>query len=440
MNSREPSDALYLLAFFAFVIAAGSALLMAPAAWSGPGRLGFVDSLFIAASAVCVTGLATVDLADFSRYGQLVVLVLIQVGGLGIISFTSLFLLVPGRRLPFRRLGSIRSFSLRDVEHEPRRIVRGIVAFTAIFELAGAAALYPVFRGADVDDAAFAAVFHSVSAFCNAGFSPFRDSLERFADRPYALGVVSLLIASGGIGFIVIQDLERRVRGRRRALSAHSRLVLPVTGFLVAGGGLAFWLLERDGAFSGMAPLDAVANAVFQSVTPRTAGFDAVAQTEFGQTSKLLTMVLMFIGGAPGSIAGGVKISTVLLVALAIFRAPDSRGERSAFGYRFAGETDGKALSYFVKALFLLGGAVVALSLIEGPRGAALDEIAFETVSAFGTVGLSLGLTPRLGAAGKLVLIATMFAGRVGLVALAFPARAARNAEAFRPEAELLVG
>jgi len=440
MGRSEPSDAVFLVGFFALVICAGTIALSVPAAWAGPGRLAFLDSFFIATSAVCVTGLATVDVADFSRYGQLVVLALIQAGGLGIISFTSLFLLLPGRRLPFRRLGSIRSFSLGDVEHDPRRIVRNIVAFTLIIELAGAAALFAAFSRAGVADPAFAAIFHSVSAFCNAGFSPFRDSLEGFSGDPAVLGIIAALIIAGGIGFIVIQDLERRLRGKRRALSAHTRLVLSVTAFLALGAGLVFWLIEREGAFAGMAPLDAAANAAFQAITPRTAGFDAVPQAGLADASKALTVALMFIGGAPGSIAGGIKVSTAFLVVLAALGRRNARGEINAFGSRYPAETTDRAVRYFLKAGLLLVAATAALGLAEGPRGAGFGESVFETVSAFGTVGLSLGLTRELGVIGKLVIIATMFAGRVGLVALAFPARSSRKEAAVYPEAEVLVG
>ncbi|MBN1242357.1 MAG: hypothetical protein JXA15_06560 [Spirochaetales bacterium] len=440
MGRSEPSDAVFLVGFFALAILAGTLALAVPAAWSGPGGLSLLDALFISTSAVCVTGLATVDIADFSRYGQLAVLALIQAGGLGIISFTSLVLLLPGRRLPFRRLGSIRSFSLGDVEHDPRRIVRNIVAFTLIFELTGAAALFGAFSRAGVADAGFAAIFHSVSAFCNAGFSPFRDSLEAFAGDPAVLGIIAVLIVAGGIGFIVIQDLERRLRGKRGALSAHTKLVLSVTAFLVIGGGLSFWLIEREGAFAGMAPLDAAANAAFQAITPRTAGFDAVPQAALSDASKVLTVVLMFIGGAPGSIAGGIKVSTFFLVVLAAIGRRNARGEINAFGSRFPAATTDRALNYFLKAGLLVSAAAVALGIAEGSRGAGFGESVFETVSAFGTVGLSLGLTPGLGPVGKLVIIATMFAGRVGLVALAFPARSSRNEAAVYPEAEVLVG
>jgi trk system potassium uptake protein TrkH len=442
MGGQDSSDSLYLLGFFVSVIAVGAFLLSLPAAWRGSGAdsLALVDALFISTSAVCVTGLSTVGTAEFSRFGQLVILGLIQVGGLGIISFTSLLILLPGRRLPFRRLRTIRGFSLEAVEHNPARIVRNIVAFTFAIELAGACALYPLLRAAGAEDSLFSALFHAVSAFCNAGFSLYPSNMEGFSRNPAVLLVLSLLIVSGGIGFIVLQDLERRIRGKRRNLSYHSKLALSVTAFLILAGALAYWLLERDKAFAGMSGLDILANSLFQSITPRTAGFNAVPQSALRQPSKFLTIVLMFIGGAPGSIAGGIKVSTAYLVLLVMLRRSNERGEINAFRRRIGPETSTAAVVYFLKAVFLLFLAATALSLIEGARGADFGHIVFEAVSAFGTVGLSLDFTPRMGVAGKLVIIATMFAGRVGLVALAFPRRRGAGAEIVYPEARILVG
>ncbi|MDP3177419.1 MAG: potassium transporter TrkG, partial [Spirochaetaceae bacterium] len=382
MRSRGSSDTLFLISFFAIVICAGTFLLALPVSWIGSGpeprALALVDALFVSTSAVCVTGLSTVNVADFSRFGQYVIMALIQVGGLGIISFTSLMLLLPGRRLPFRRLKTIRGFSVDAVESDPARIVRNIVLFTFAIESIGAAALYIVLSHAGTPDGLFAAVFHSVSAFCNAGFSLFPTSMERYNRNPAILGILAALIVSGGIGFIVIQDVERRIRGKRRALSYHSKLVLAATGFLILTGALAFWLLEKDGAFAGMGSLDRAANALFQSITPRTAGFNAVPQAALRQPSKLLTIILMFIGGAPGSIAGGIKVSTAYLVLLVVLKRANDRGERNSFKRRLSGATTGAAVTYFLKAGFLLAAAVGALSLIEGMRGADLGRIVFE--------------------------------------------------------------
>jgi trk system potassium uptake protein TrkH len=444
MKRHQTSDAGYLLGFFAIIILAGAALLLLPISWAGrsgyPEAIEAIDALFIATSAACVTGLSTVDTAAFSRFGQLVILSLIQVGGLGIISFTSLLLMVPGHRIPFRRLQTIRGFSVDGVEYDAVKIVRNIVLFTVLIESAGALALYRAFSAAGEADALYLGIFHSISAFCNAGFSPFPTSLESFSRDPAFLGIVAALIVTGGIGFIVLQDIERRLRGKRKRLSYHSRLVLGATAFLIAAGALAFWALERNGAYAGMSPAEQIANALFQAITPRTAGFDAVAQGTLSQPSRLLTVVLMFIGGAPGSIAGGVKVSTAFLVFLVMVKRADERGDINAFRRRLPGATTHAAVVYFVKAVFLLLVAVLLLSLSDGLRGAEMEKIVFETVSAFGTVGLSLGITAGLSAGGKLVIVATMFAGRVGLIALAFPGLARGADRIVYPEADVLLG
>ena len=181
-------------------------------------------------------------------------------------------------------------------------------------------------------------------------------------------------------------------------------------------------------------------NALFQSITPRTAGFNAVPQGSLRQSSKLLTIILMFIGGAPGSIAGGIKLSTAYLILVVMLKRPDERGEINIFKRRLSAGTINAAVMYFLKALLILVMAAGALSLIEGPRGADSSQLLFEVVSAFGTVGLSLGYTSHLSPAGKLVIIATMFAGRVGLIALAFPGRIRREAPFVYPEADILLG
>lgn len=444
MKRGQSSDAWYLLAFFAAAILSGALLLLLPVSWAGkagtPDAVRPVDALFLSTSAVCVTGLSTVDVAAFSRFGQLVILALIQVGGLGIVSFTSLLLILPGGRLPFRRVQTIRGFSVDGVEYDPKRIIRTILASTAVFEAAGALALFPQFRAAGEGDAAFLAVFHSISAFCNAGLSPLPTSLEAYSGKPLLLAVIAALIVTGGIGFIVLQDLGRRALGRRRTLNYHSRLVLGATAVLILGGAAAFWLLERRHAYAGMGPADQIANALFQAVTPRTAGFDSVSQAALRQPSRYLTILLMFIGGCPGSIAGGVKVSTAFLVLLALFRRADDHGDLNVFRRRIPAQTAASATSYCNKALILLVAAVGALSVAEQVHGADLEKIIFEAVSAFGTVGLSLGITQSLTTAGKLVLIATMFAGRVGLVAIAFPAIAKPAARIAYRRADVLIG
>ncbi len=443
---RKPfkSDAVYLLAFFLIVIAAGTFLLLLPGAWAGspgrPARLSPIDALFTSTSAVCVTGLTTVDTADYTRFGQLVILGLIQVGGLGIVSFTSFMILLPGRRIPFRRLRTIRSFSVQGVENDPAKILRGIVISTFLIETLGAAALAFQFSRLGQPEPAYLGIFHSVSAFCNAGFSVFPDSLERFRGEPLLLMTFAALIVPGGIGFIVLQDIARRARGRKRILSYHSRLMLSITAVLVLSAAGAFWILERDHAFAGMSAADRIANALFQSVTPRTAGFNAVHQADLRQPTKFITILLMFIGGAPGSIAGGIKIATAYVVLVAMLKKANERGEINAFRRRLGPETVNSAVVYFIKAAFLLILAAGILSVTEAARGVDFGHIAFEVASAFGTVGLSLDFTAGLTPAGKLVIIGTMFTGRVGLLAFLFLGGSTRAKMFVYPEAEILIG
>ncbi len=347
---------------------------------------------------------------------------------------------MPGSRLPFRRLHTIRSFSLDGVEHDPVRIVRDIVLFTLAIEGLGALALSVLFSRLGVPDAVFAGVFHSISAFCNAGFSVFADGMRGMSGEPAVLLVIVALVVTGGIGFIVLSDAARVLTGRKRSLAYHSRLMLCVTAVLIAVGTLSFWLLERTHAFAGMAPLDRAVNALFQSVTPRTAGFDTVAQSSLSTLSKFLVVIFMFIGGAPGSIAGGIKISTAFVVVLFMLKQVNEQGEINSLGRRFTPRTINAAVTYFVKAAFLVVLASGLLSLSEGPLGARFDELFFEAVSAFGTVGLSLGLTPSLSIPGKAVIIGTMFIGRVGLLAYLFVAGRERVSSFVYPEASVLIG
>ncbi len=444
MKRFAKSDTASLLSFFVIVIMMGTVALCLPIAWSGGGvagdRLSVIDALFTATSAVCVTGLTTVNTADFSRFGQIVIMVLIQTGGLGIISFTSLMLIVPGWRLSFRRLRTIKSFSLAGVEHDPVRIVRDIIFFTVLIESIGAISLFVLFGGVKVPDSGFAAAFHAVSAFCNAGFSIFPDNLEGFKEHSSVLIIISFLIVTGGIGFIVLEDLLQRIRGKKKALSYHSRVVLMSTLVLIVMGAIVFWFAEKSHAFAGMTAGDGVVNALFQSITPRTAGFNVVRQSDLTETSKFITMILMFIGGAPGSIAGGIKVVTAYIVLLVMLKRANELGEINSFGKRLSRETINSALVYFIKAVFLVILAVGLLSFFESRRGGNLSQMAFEVISAFGTVGLSLDFTPTMSFAGKLVIIVTMFFGRVGLLAFVFLGDSKVAENYVYPEADILIG
>ncbi|MFQ3547539.1 MAG: potassium transporter TrkG [Termitinemataceae bacterium] len=326
------------------------------------------------------------------------------------------------------------------VEYDPRKIVKSILLATLVIEGAGAFMLSLLFKHAGVDDFWFAGIFHSVSAFCNAGFSLFPDSLEGFSTNLPVLVIIMVLICLGGLGFIVIKDLLQVVSRRYRYLTYHSKVVLGMTALLILFGSITFFILERRGAFASFTTSQAVVNALFQAVTPRTAGFDTVPQTLLRQPSKVLTLLLMFIGAGPGSIAGGIKVSTVFVILVMLFRTPDGQGDIAVRKRRISSETIHRATIYFLKALLLLLSAAFLLSMIEGLHGKPFDAIVFEVVSAFGTVGLSLGLTDQLSVLGKVIIIITMFAGRVGLVALAFASGRVKEYDITYPEASVLLG
>ena len=420
MNRFLQSGRFLLFSYFGVVILVGTVLLSLPAAWPGPGRVALLDALFTAVSAACVTGLITVNTAQFSLFGKLVILTVIEAGGLGIIAFSTLYLWRPGARISLRSRKLIRDFSLETVEFKPRRILRGIIIWTLGVQLVGAGALYVGFSRAGLETPFLTSVFHAVSAFCNAGFSLFPDSLERFGGAPVVTGSVMVLIIFGGVGFVVLEDVRKRVLGRRLRLTLHTRIVLAATAVFILLGTLGYlWLLPADGAAGAR-----LSAALFQSVTTRTAGFNTISQGDMPLPAQFLTLMLMLIGGAPGSTAGGLKVTTVVLVVAAALTGTDRQGELQLGRRRVAPDIVRNAFAFAVKGTLLLGVAIFALLLAQrvAPGGQwAFTDVVFEAFSAFGTVGLSTGLTPDLTAAGKVVIIATMIAGRLGLISLVMP-------------------
>ncbi len=443
MRMRFSSEKLVLFAYFSGIILMGSAVLALPGVWQGPGPLSYVDALFTATSAVCVTGLITVDTALYSRFGKAVIATLIQLGGLGIIAFATIYVTLPRKRISLVNRRIIKEYYIDEVEYNPKVIVIHILLTTLGLELAGAILLYLRFR--ELPDAAFVAGFHAVSAFCNAGFSTFSNSLENYVGDPLVNATVMFLVISGGLGFIVWRDLAKFVQGKKRRLSTQTKIVLGVSAVLVALGALVFYWLEARHAMRGLKPAERVLAALFQAVTPRTAGFDTISPARLSDGSVLLTMLLMFIGASPGSTGGGVKTTTFFVVLLAAMRGLDEKsrltiGRRSVFA-----KTVLKAYGVVGKGLVLIVVAASALLVLEHRALSAgemsLVELLFETISAFGTVGLSLGVTSRLAVASKLVLVATMFAGRVGLFAMTLPS-GSRDLERYvdLPSTDMMIG
>ncbi len=408
------------------MIAVGTVgLLVLPGLYTGP-RLGVVDALFTATSAVCVTGLIVVDTATyFSRAGQAWIATLIQFGGLGLLTFATVAISTLGRRTSLtteEAAGGLASV-IRHVR--PLALVRAVLVWTVVIEAIGATALWLSWRGElGSAGAVWPAVFHAVSAFCNAGFSVFSDSLAGHRSG-VAIWIVSALVILGGLGFVVLLDMRARIDGTARRLSTHSRLVLVSTGILLAGGMALYFVFERANALEGMPLAEAVGNAWFMSVTPRTAGFNTVDYGSVTGSSLFLTIVLMVIGGSPGSTAGGLKTTTLAVLWLLLWSRLSGRSRHVSFGGRTIPDgTVQRATSLAVGGLAVLAAGVFLLLLTETSSTAPVNHegfvrIVFEAHSAFGTVGLSLGETGHLTARGRIIVSALMLVGRLGPLAVA---------------------
>jgi trk system potassium uptake protein TrkH len=329
-----------------------------------------------------------------------------------------------------------------------KRLLKAVVLATLLVELIGAAALFVQFRTEfPVRQAAFQAIFHSVSAFCNAGFSLFSNNLENYSSNYYVIAIVSALIILGGLGFVVIAELYDRARRQNRRFSLHAKLCLTVTGFLLVGGTILFMAAEYGSVLGRMGFGKSLANAFFQAVTCRTAGFNTVPQTDLTEVAILITIILMFIGACPGSTGGGVKTTSFSIILLLVYNRFLGRRSVSAFKRSISDDSIVRAVTVFLLAILVIVVAFVLLMFAQDKdvahrlsHGWFVDNF-FEVVSAFGTVGLSLGVTPHLNSLSKLVLVALMFAGRVGLLTLAFAlSRPPKQGEIIYSEENVMVG
>jgi trk system potassium uptake protein TrkH len=442
--NRSISGKTLLFGYFIAIIFLGSLLLTTPLAWQDAGRLRYLDALFTATSAVCVTGLIVVDTSEFSLFGIIVIMVLIQAGGLGIIAFGTLLLTGGGRKLSLANRRLIKEYSIESVEYEPKKIVTRIVALSIAIEALGAAVLMYAFHRSGAPTPVLNGIFHSISAFANAGFSLFDTSLEQFVSVPLVIIPIAILLTFGGIGFVVVMDVTRRMTGAVRVLSLHTRIVLIMTVFLGLSGTLVFFVFEGATSLAGASVPDRLLASFFQAVTPRTAGFNSVTQSDLSMPSQIWTVFLMFIGGAPGSIAGGVKVTTIVLVFMLAIRRREMHADIRIGKRKISPIVLNKAASIVIKALLVLAGAVFLLSISEnwsGQRDFSFMEVLFETVSAFSTVGLSLGITAQLSDVGRVIIIAVMFTGRLGIMAMAMPgSEPAKRRFVSYPEGNVLLG
>lgn len=440
IHIRIGKEKLLLLLYFAGIIFIGSLLFSLPFA-TGSGGMRYIDALFTATSAVCVTGLTVVDTySELTRAGQTVLILLIQLGGLGIIAFSTLYLFLPRRRISIVTRGLTGDYTVPSFEFRTRKIIAQIVTWTMALELVGALIIWPTLSNKGYSF--FDSMFHAVSAFCNAGFSTLRSGMQSFRDNVMMNVVTMVLIVAGGLGFIVLQDIARLVRRKKFHLTYHSSVVLRTSAALIIVGAAFFFVLEYNHAYSEMSSGSKIMASFFQSITSRTAGFDTVHQAKLSSMAHFVTIILMFIGASPASTGGGVKTTTFYLMLLTALRFREGGGVLVDRNRSIMPSSIFKAAAIVVRAVLIVLVVTAVLLIAEQAHGrpVGIEAAVFESVSAFGTVGLSIGITPTLSDISKFALISAMFMGRVGLFAMAIPpSRLSAEPYTMAPKADILL-
>ncbi|MBI2502802.1 MAG: hypothetical protein HYW07_06170 [Candidatus Latescibacteria bacterium] len=436
---------------FTGAILLGSALLTLPITATGQ-PLAWIDTLFTITSATCVTGLTVVDTGTyFSGFGQVLILVFIQLGGLGITTLSAMIFYVFTESLPLRdREVVLRTLAgTKAVTPSLGQLLKAVLVLTFAIELAGTFVLTLCFaRTHALPEAAYLGLFHAVSAFCNAGFGLFSDSLVRYQGDWAVNFAVMALIVLGGLGFSVLLELLRVAQGHQpwSRLSLHSTVVLFATAILIPLGTVVFYAIEQGNILQGMPASTQFLVCLFQSVTPRTAGFNTVDIGQLTDPTLFFLTMLMFIGGASGSCAGGLKVNTFAVLVALTWSRLHGRNDVEIFERRISPFAIPRVITLVILSVCFVTAMVLLLSLAEQgslshqeSRGAFI-EVVFEAFSAFGTVGLSTGLTPHLSTLGKLLIVLLMFVGRVGPLTLAALFTERKRRPLRYPEENVLVG
>lgn len=424
---------------FSSVILLGTILLMLPVSSRSGMGAPFFDALFTSTSAVCVTGLVVHDTASYwSAFGQAVILFLIQIGGMGVITVAAAFAMISGRKISLMQRSTMQEAIAAPKVGGIVRLTGFIVKTALMIELIGAAAMVPVFCRDFGFKGLWLALFHSVSAFCNAGFdlmgadSPF-SSLTGYAAQPVINLTVMALIIVGGIGFLTWDDI-RTNHTHFHKYRMQSKVILWTTAILLFVPAVYFYFYE----FTSMEPGGKILVSLFQAVTPRTAGFNTVDLAQLSEPGQWIVILLMLIGGGPGSTAGGMKTTTIAVLFAAALSTFRQKEDTNFFGRRIENGVVRNAATILLMylGLFFTGGLLISIM-----EGLPMLTCLFETASAVGTVGLSLGITPELGAVSRLILILLMFLGRVGGLTLVFAALSGNRKTASRlPQERITVG
>ena len=407
--------------FFILILFGGSLLTLPFFSRSGESTH-FIDALFTATSAVCVTGLTTLNTAEhWNSAGQFLIMTLIEIGGLGFMMIPILFFAIAKKKISFSmRIVLKEALNLEEMSGVIKLMIY-ILKFAVVIQVIGAVALSVVF----IPEFGWAkgiwfSIFHAVSSFCNAGFDLLGDSLLADQTNVYLIMVVSALIIAGGLGFIVWRDILSYHRVKK--ITLHSKVALSVTALLLIGGFILFLITERNGLTLVKGTFtERLANTFFMSVTPRTAGYYSIDYLQMSHAGLILTMFLMYIGGTSGSTAGGLKTTTLGILLIQMHAMFKGKTRAEAFGRTIRQAAVLRALTLFFVTLSLCVVAIMVLSVTETiPKTSGIEYIAFEVFSAFGTVGLTMGLTPDLTLIGKLVIISLMYIGRVGIMTVVF--------------------
>lgn len=438
-HRRLTSFQIIILGFLSIIIA-GSLLLTLPSATNDGLGAEFHDALFTATSAVCVTGLVIHDTATYwSMFGQGVILLLIQIGGMGIVTIAVSVASAAGRKIGLMQRSTMQEAISAHHVGGIVRLTKFILKVSILIEMLGAALMMPVFcRDYGIARGVWYSLFYSVSAFCNAGFDlngirePF-SSLTAYSAQPVINFTIMALIVIGGIGFLTWDDIKSNGYHLRR-YRMQSKVILTVTGILIILPAVYFFFCE----FSGLPFGERVLSSLFQSVTPRTAGFNTADLTEMSEPGQMMLIILMLIGGSPGSTAGGMKTTTIAILFSSAISVFLHKEHTHFFKRRIPEDTVKSAATVFLMYIVLfLGGGMI----ISGVENLPLMPAMFETASAIGTVGLSLGITPQLGMFSQLILIGLMFFGRVGGLTLIFAALSGTSANGSKyPQEKITVG
>lgn len=432
------------------VILFGTILLSLPFAKAEPVR--FLDSLFTACSAVCVTGLSVLNIGTaYTHQGHWIILFLMEIGGLGIMTVSTTLILLAGMRPGFNQQSVLLSTFTTENNVDATKILRTIIPFTLLLQLFGTLIYFTQFKELHTYDRFFSSLFHAVSAFCNVGFSLFPDSLMRFQTNTVVNTTTCILVVAGGFGFLAITEMQHLFNLKTREfqrISLHTKIAAFCTLFLIVGGGLILWFTESSTTIKDLSFIDKMLSTFFISISSRTAGLNTIDMATLSLNSIFLVIIMMIIGANPGSCGGGIKTTTAAVIALLGFNRLLGRQKTQVLGRTIPEETVDRAVRIFVIAIVVLVGATLILlhteaatATIVGEESSVFIKILFEVASAYSTCGLSLGITPQLTDPGRIIICIVMFIGRMGpLFLISAVARQDSESGMWFAEEDIMVG